>query len=91
MARYVSVIPSLTITPPPPPRRHPGICMFSLPGGSAIRPIFFAPGDWGYELEKFSTVLKEKCKNFSIGFIETGGSLKSRCSCAVSYQYLQKQ
>ena len=36
-------------------------------------------------------VLNEKCRNFSICFKETGGSLKSRCSCDVSYQFLQKQ
>ena len=52
---------------------------------------FLCWGSRGFELEKFSTVLKEKCRNFSICFKETGGSLKSRCSCAVSYPFLQKQ
>ena len=33
----------------------------------------------------------EVAANFSICFKETGGSLKSRCSCVVSYQFLQKQ
>ena len=69
-------IPSLTISPP---RATP-----------AIRTSHY-PGDRGFELEKFSTVLKEKCRNFSICFKETGSRLKSRCSCAVSYQFLQKQ
>ena len=31
-----------------------------------------------FESEKFSTVFKDKCRNFSICFKETGGSLKSR-------------
>ena len=48
------------------------------------------PGGRGFELKKFSAVLKQQCRNFSICFKETGGSLKSRCSCAVSYQFLQK-
>ena len=64
------------VTPSDPPR---GIRIFSLAGGQ------------GFELENFSTLLKEKCRNFSICFKETGGSLKSRCSCAASYQFLQKQ
>ena len=72
------LIPILTI----PPGRPPRIRMFPLPGGSGFRPTFFALGVGGFELEKFSTVLKEKCWNFSICFKETGGSLKSRCSCA---------
>ena len=67
-------IPNLTILSPGLP---PGIHMFPHPG--AVQ---------GFELEKFSTVLKEKCRNFSICFKETEGSLKSRC-CAVSYQFLQ--
>ena len=51
-------------------------------------PNFVCPGGRGFESEKFSTVLKERCRNFSICFRETGGSLKSKCSCAVSYQFL---
>ena len=43
---------------------------------------FLWPGGWGFELKKFRTVLKEKCRNFSICFKETGISLKSRC-CVV--------
>ena len=50
-------------------------------------PNFLCLGGQGFELEKFSTVLKEKCRNFSICFKETGGSLKSKCSCAVSISY----
>ena len=64
---------------------HPEIRTLSLPGGSCFAQLSF-PGGRGLKLEKFSTVLKEKCKNFLICFKETGGSLKSRCSCAVSCQ-----
>ena len=59
--------------------------------GLGFRPTFFAWGIGGFELEKFSTVLKEKCRNFSICFKETGDILKSSCSCAVSCQFLQKR
>ena len=69
----------------PPPGRPPGIHLFSLPGGRVFAQPFCSVR-WGFELEKFTTVLKEKCRNFSICFKETGGSLKSRCSCAVLYQ-----
>ena len=51
--------------------------MFSLPSGSDFRPTFFATGQ-GLEVEKFSTVLNEKCRNFSICFKETRGSLKKQ-------------
>ena len=44
-----------------------------------------------FESEKFSAVFKDKCRSFSICFKETGGSLKSRCSSAVSCQLLQKR
>ena len=79
-------IPNLTIPPPSDPRgiarsHYLGVWVFaqlSLPEGR------------GFELEKFFTVLKEKCRNFSICFEESGGSLKSKCSRAVSYQFLQK-
>ena len=57
--------------------------------GVGFSPNFLCPGGRGFELEKLSAVLKENCKNFSICFKETGGSLKSRCFCAVSYQFLQ--
>ena len=73
-------ISSLTI----PPGRPQGIHTSSLPGGSVFAQLSL-PGGRGFELEKFSAVLKEKCKNFSVCFKEAGGSLKSRCSCAVSY------
>ena len=52
---------------------------------------FLCSGGRGFELQKFSTVLKEKCKNSSICFKESGGSLKDMCSCVVSYQLFQKQ
>ena len=82
-------IPSLTI----PPGGLPGTRTFPLPEGVGFSPnfLFALGGGRGFELEKFSTVPKERCGNFSICFKETGGSLKSRCSCAVSYQFLQKQ
>ena len=62
--------------------------MFSLPRGLGFRPTFFAWGS-GFKYEKFSLVLKENCGNFSICFKEIKGSLKSRCSCAGSYQFLE--
>ena len=67
---------------------HPGDSHVLTAKG--VLPNFLCPGDQGFELEKFPAVLKGKCMNFSICFKETGGSLKSRCSCVVSYQ-LQKQ
>ena len=77
-------IPSLTI----PPRATPGDSHVLTARGSGFGPTFFAReggGSRGFELEKFSAVLKEKSRNFSICFKETGGSLKGRwCSCAVS-------
>ena len=69
--------------------RPPGIRTFSLPGVGVL-PNFLFLGGRGFELEKCSAVLKENCWNFLISFKEIGGSLKSRCSCAVSYQVLQK-
>ena len=64
---------------------------FPLPGVSGFRPTFLAPG-LGFRIrEIFYIVRKEKCRNFSIRFKETGGRMKSKCSCAVSYQCLQKQ
>ena len=70
-------IPSLTI--PPSPSDPRGFARFHCPEDPVFAQISF-------ELDKFSTVSKEKCRNFSICFKETGGGLKSRCSCAVSYQ-----
>ena len=75
-------IPSLTIPQ--------GFARSHCPG-VGFSPNFLCSGVRRFELDIFSTVLKEKCRNFSIYFKETGGSLKSRCSPAVSYQFLQKQ
>ena len=61
--------------------RGRGFAQLSLPEELGFR---------GFELEKLSTVLKEICRNFSISFKETRGSLKIRCSCAASYQFLKK-
>ena len=61
---YVSV----NSKPDHPPGRPPRIRTLSLPQGSGFRPIFF-PGGRRFELEKFPTVLKEKCRNFSICFV----------------------
>ena len=70
-------IPSLT-TPPGDPR---GFARSNCPGGRVYAQLSL-PGGQGFELEEFSTVLKDKCRiNFSICFEETGSSLKSRCSC----------
>ena len=49
--------------------------------GIRFLPNFLCLGGRGFELEKFPTVLKEKCSNFSVCEIE--GSLKSRRSCAL--------
>ena len=67
-------IPSLTITPGDPRGFARSHCL-------RVR---------DFELEKFSIVFKDKCRNFSICFQETGGSLKSGCSCAVSCQRFAK-
>ena len=53
-------IPSLTI-PPGDPR---GFARYHCPGGRVFAQVSF-PGGRGFELEKFPTVLKEKCKNSS--------------------------
>ena len=79
-------IPSLT-TPPPPSGRHSGIRKFSL---SQVFAQLSLPGGRGFDLEKFPGDLYGKLRNFSICFKETCCSLKSRCFCAVSYQFLQK-
>ena len=52
---------------------------------------FLCRGGRGFEFEKFSIVLEEKCRKLSICFKETGSRLKSGHSCAVSCQFLQKQ
>ena len=50
----------------PPPDRPLGIRTFSLPRRSGFCPTFFARRGRGFELEKFSTVLKETCRDFLI-------------------------
>ena len=75
---------------PPSPGDPRGFARFHCPGGWVFNRTFFARNR-GFESKKFCTVLKEKCRNFSICFKETGGSLESRCSCAVSCQFVQKQ
>ena len=62
---------SVNFKPGHPLRATPRVRTFSLSGGSGFRPTSFAPGGRGFELEKFSTVLKEQCKNFWICFKET--------------------
>ena len=81
---------SINSKPGHPPGRPLGFARPHCPG-VGFSPNFLCPEGRGFELEKFSTVLKEKYRDFWICFKETGGSLKSRCSCAVSYQFLQKQ
>ena len=75
-------IPILTIPPGDPGDSH-------VPTAQRVgfSPNFLSLGGGGgrsFELEKFSIVRKEKCRNFSICFKEIEGSLKSRCCCAVS-------
>ena len=53
-----------------PTRATPGDLQVLTVRGVGFSPSFLCPGGQGYELEKFSTVLKEKCKNFSICFKE---------------------
>ena len=78
------------------PDHPPGVTLgifrtFPLPGVLGFRPTFLARS-LGFRIrEIFYIVQEEKCRNFSIRFKETGGRMKSRCSCAVSYQCLQKQ
>ena len=81
------LIPNLAILPPGNPW---GLARYDCPEGRVFAQLSL-PGGRGFELGKFCTVLKEICGNFSIWFKETGGSLKSRGSCAVSCQFLQKQ
>ena len=76
-----------------PKKATPGIPTFSLPpggGGSGFRLTFFALGV-GVLIREIVYSFERKCRNFSICFKETGGSLKSKCSCAVLYEFLQKQ
>ena len=76
-------IPSLII-PPGDPRVF---ARYHCPGDRVFAQLSL-PGDRGFELENFPTVLKDKCRNVMISL---GGSLKNRCSCAVSYQFLQRK
>ena len=59
--------------PPGIPRASPAIRTFSLPVWVSVSRNFLCPGDPAFELEKFTTVLKENCENFSICFKEIGG------------------
>ena len=61
------LIPSLTI-PPSDPR---GFARSHCPGERRVFAQFSLPGGQGFEFEKFSTVLKEKCRNVSICFKES--------------------
>ena len=67
-------VPSLAI---PPPRATPGDSHVLTARGVGFLPNFLCPGRRGFELENFSTVLKEKCRNLQICVKETGGSLKA--------------
>ena len=81
-------IPSLTI-----PRATPGDFHFPTARGWGFRSTLFergGGGGWGFELEKFSTVLNEKKAGTSRFVSKNRRQLESRCSCAVSYQFLQK-
>ena len=77
--------------PIPPPRATSGDSHILTAWRLGFSPNFPCAGGGGFELEKFPIVLKEKCRNFSICLKETGFSLTTRCSCAVSCQLLQKQ
>ena len=50
----------------PPPRATPGDLHVITAPGVGFSPNFLCPGDWGFELEKFPAVLKEKGRNFLI-------------------------
>ena len=68
---------SLTMSP----RATPGDSYFltARGWGRVFAPLSF-PGGRGFELKKFSIVLKEKCrKSICFKLKETGGSLQSRC------------
>ena len=73
-------IPGLTI-----PRATPEDSHALTAPGIGFSPTSFARGA-GFWIREISYGLERK-----IYFKETGGSLKSRCFCAVSYQLLQKQ
>ena len=75
---------------------HDNVSVNSKPDHHSGQPRGFARshclgggGGGDFESEKFSTVFKDKCRNFSICFRGTGGSLKSKCSCALSCHLLQ--
>ena len=58
--------------------------------GVGFSPNFLFSEGLDFESEKFPTVLKEKCSNLMDFSKKPGDSLKSRCSCAVSYQFFSK-
>ena len=62
---------SVNSKPDHPPGYPQRFACFHFPGVGLL-PNFLCPGGWSFELEKFPTVLKEKCRNFSICFKETG-------------------
>ena len=64
-------ISQLQVGPPPPPSTLGNSHIFTAPG-VGLSPRFRCLRGRDFELEKFPTVLKEKCRNFSICFKETG-------------------
>ena len=61
--------------------------VFTALAGIGFSPSLLCPEGSGFELEKFPAVLKEKCRNFSICFKETGPVWKAG---VVSYQFFAK-
>ena len=56
----------------PPSQTIPGDSLVFIAPGVGFSPNFLCPAGRGFQLEKFPTVLKEKCRNFTICFKETG-------------------
>ena len=85
---YVSV----NFKPDHPPVDPRGFARSHCPRGRVFAQLL-SLGRRGFKFEKFSAVLKEKCRNVSICLKKTTrGSLKSKCSCAVSHHFfLQNQ
>ena len=81
-SHYVSVN-----SKPDHPRATPGDSHVLTAQGVRASPKFLCLWGQNFELEKFSTVLKENCRNFSICFKEIRGSLKNRYSYAISYEF----
>ena len=88
---FLGLYVSVNSKPDLPYRATPGDSHVVTARGLGFGPTFFCGGR-GFELEKFSTLLKENNAGTS-RFVskKTEGSLKSRCSCAVSYQFWHKQ